>query len=341
MSDQKIDLAVVGATSLVGEALLSLLEERKFPVGKLQLLAGEEAEGSRVKFGAKSLKVESLADFDFSTVQLTIFASDVAISAAYGQKAADAGSLVIDSSPFFRYEVDVPLVVPEVNPERIKDVHQRGIIACPDSTTTQLLLALNPIVEEVGVQRVNVCTYQAVSTQGNPGIEALAGETAKLLNGQKIKSSAFSKQIAFNVLPQVGELLENGYTEDEMMLVLEARKILQDETISINPSAAIVPVFYGHSMAIQLETDEPIDVSEVSQLWQRQSGITVAKMGQSGDFPTPVTDSAAKDTLFIGRLRQDITLKNGMNFWIVADNVRKGAALNIIQVAELLEKSYL
>jgi len=341
MSEQKIDLAIVGATTLVGEALLSLLEERKFPVGQLQLLAGPEVEGSRVKFGAKSIKVGALDDFDFSTVQLTIFAAGSAISAEYAQKAADAGSLVIDSSPFFRYELDVPLIIPEVNPERIKDIHQRGIIASPDPTTTQLLIALKPLYDEVGIQRVNICTYQAVSTEGNRGVEALAGETAKLLNGQKATPSVFAKQIAFNVLPQVGAVLENGYTEDEMMLVLEVRKILQDETISINPSAALVPVFYGHSMAVQLETEDAISAEKVSQLWQQIPGVSLSDTAQPEDCPTPVTEASADNLLFIGRLRKDITLEKGINFWMVADNVRKGAALNIIQVAELLEKSYL
>jgi len=341
MSDQKIDLAIVGATSLVGEALVSLLEERKFSVGRLQLLAGEEAMGKRLKFGTKSLVVESLAEFDFSTVQLTFFAADAATSAEYAQKAADAGSLVIDSSPFFRYELDVPLIVAEVNPERVKDVHQRGIIACPDPLTTQLMIALKPLYDEVGIQRANICTYQAVSTLGDQGVNALAGETAKLLNGKKASASVFEKQVAFNVLPQVGEVMENGYTQGEMMMVLEGRKILQDETISLNPSAAIVPVFFGHSMTIQLEAERDVSVEQAMKLWRQIPGVSVMEGGGASAYPTPVTESSNADEMFIGRIRRDISLERGLNFWIVADNVRKGAALNIIQVAELLEKSYL
>jgi len=341
MTDKKVDIAIVGVTGVVGEAMLSILEERKFPAGKIHVLASQRSAGKRVPFGEKHLVVKDLAEFDFSQVQVALFSAGAAVSAEYVPKAVDAGCICIDNTSQFRYDDEIPLVVPEVNPERIADYRQRGIIANPNCSTIQLLVALNPLHRAVGIERINVCTYQSVSGAGHKAIEELAGQTARLLNGQYIKPHVFPKQIAFNVLPQIDRFMENGYTREEMKMVWETRKILGDESIQVNPTAVRVPVFFGHSEAVHIETREKISAKQARDLLLNSPGIELVDECDDGGYPTPVTESAGQDGTFVGRIREDISHPRGLNLWIVSDNVRKGAALNTIQIAEILEKDYL
>ncbi|MBS3954633.1 MAG: aspartate-semialdehyde dehydrogenase [Methylomicrobium sp.] len=335
------NVAVVGATGAVGEAMLSILEERNFPVGEVYALASSRSEGKRIHFKGSYLKVQDLADFDFSKVQIGLFSPGASVSAEYAPKAAAAGCIVIDNTSQFRYDDDIPLVVPEVNPHRIADYKNRGIIANPNCSTIQMLVALKPIYDAVGIDRINVCTYQAVSGTGKEAIEELVQQTAALLNGKPAQSSVYPKQIAFNVLPQIDVFMDNGYTKEEMKMVWETRKIMEDESIQVNPTAVRVPVFYGHSEAVHIETRKKIDVDTVRKLLARAPGVTVMDARKDGGYPTAVTESSGHDNVFVGRIREDISHPLGLNLWVVGDNVRKGAALNSVQIAEELVKNYI
>jgi len=336
------NVAVVGATGAVGEAMLSILEERNFPVGEVYALASSKSVGKRIPFKGGFLKVEDLAEFDFSKAQIGLFSAGGSVSAEYAPKAAAAGCVVIDNTSHFRYDEDIPLVVPEVNPERIADFRNRGIIANPNCSTIQMLVALKPIYDAVGIARINVCTYQAVSGTGKKGIEEVVKQTAKLLNGQPIEQpSVYPKQIAFNVLPQIDVFLENGYTKEEMKMVWETQKILGDDSVKVNATAVRVPVFYGHSEAVHIETRKKIDVATVRTLLEQAPGVTVMDGRDNGGYPTAVTESSGNDDVFVGRIREDISHPQGINLWVVGDNVRKGAALNSVQIAEVLVKNYI
>ena len=336
------DVAVVGATGAVGETMLEILAERKFPVGKVYALASERSVGKRVRFGDKNLKVENLATFDFSKVQIGLFSPGGEISAEYAPKAAEKGCIVIDNTAHFRYDDDIPLVVPEVNPQAMVGYKNRGIIANPNCSTIQMLVALKPIHDVAKITRINVATYQAVSGAGKPAIEELAGQTAKLLNGQPIdKPKAFPHQIAFNCIPQIDVFLENGYTKEEMKMVWETNKILEDDSILVNPTAVRVPVFYGHSEAVHIETERKITADEVKALLIKQEGIEVINDCEDDSYPTAVSKGANNDPVYVGRIREDISHEKGLNLWVVADNVRKGAALNTVQIAELLIKEHI
>lgn len=335
------NVAVVGATGAVGEALISILEERKFPVGQLFALASERSAGTKVMFRGKPVIVQDLANFDFSQVQIGLFSAGGSVSAEYAEKAGKAGCIVIDNTSHFRYEDDIPLVVPEVNPEAIAGYTSRNIIANPNCSTIQMLVALKPIRDKVGIERINVATYQAVSGTGKEAIEELAKQTADLLNGRTPVAKVYPKQIAFNVLPQIDVFLDNGYTKEEMKMVWETKKIFGDESIRVNPSCVRVPVFYSHSEAVHIETRDPITAAEARALLANAPGVVLIDERKDGGYPTAVTDSAGKDAVFVGRIREDISHPNGLNLWIVSDNVRKGAALNSVQIAEVLIKDYL
>jgi len=341
MSEKKVNIAVVGASGAVGEAMLSILAERNFPLNKVYALASRRSVGKRVAFGEKQLVIQELEEFDFSEADLALFSAGARISETWVPKAVAMGCVVIDNTSHFRYDDDIPLVVPEVNPERIADYSVRGIIANPNCSTIQMMVALKPIHDVAGIQRINVCTYQAVSGAGIRGVEELAGQTARLLNGQSISPGVFPRQIAFNVLPQIDSFMDNGYTREEMKMVWETRKILNDASIQVNPTAVRVPVFYGHSEAVHIETRDKITAEQARELLQRAPGLEVIDKREDGSYPTPVTDSAGRDGTFVGRIREDISHERGLNMWIVSDNVRKGAALNTIQIAEILEKDYL
>lgn len=330
---KKINIAIVGATGIVGETLLTLLEERNFPVDTLFPLASEKSVGQSVLFRDKELTVQSLANFDFSKAQIAFFAAGTDISLKYAPIAAKAGCTVIDKSTAFRNNKNIPLIVPEVNPEALKNYGEYNIISNPNCSTIPLVVALKPIHDEFGITRINIATYQSVSGAGKQGIEALASETANLLNGQEIENPALEKQIAFNVIPKIDAFSDNGYTLEEMKLVWETQKIMGDKNILVNPTAVRVPVFFGHSAAVHVETEEFADATVVKKLLAKMPGVVVVN---DDDCPTPVTHAASQDAVFVGRIRNDISFKNGLDLWIVADNVRKGAALNAIQIAELL-----
>jgi len=335
------DVAVVGATGAVGEVMLEILAERDFPVGEVYALASERSAGSRVRFGDKYLTVQNLADFDFSRVQIGLFSAGASVSEIYAPKAAAAGCVVIDNTSQFRYDPEIPLVVPEVNPERIADYKKHGIIANPNCSTIQMLVALKPIYDAVGIERINVCTYQAVSGTGKEAIEELAKQTANLLNAKPIETEVYPKQIAFNVLPHIDVFQDNGYTKEEMKMVWETRKIMGDESIQVNPTAVRVPVFFGHSEAVHIETREKMTADQCRKLLSKAEGVVVLDERRGGGYPTAVTEGAGHDPVYVGRIREDISHPKGLDLWVVADNVRKGAALNSIQIAEILVKTYL
>lgn len=335
------DVAVVGATGAVGETMLSILAERKFPVGKVYALASERSAGKKVEFGDRMIMVENLADFDFSKVQIGLFSAGGSISAEFAPKAAAAGCVVIDNTSEYRYDKDIPLVVPEVNPHAIAGYATKGIIANPNCSTIQMMVALKPIYDAVGIMRINVCTYQAVSGTGKEAIEELAGQTARLLNGKPAESHVYPKQIAFNVLPHIDVFQDNGYTKEEMKMVWETRKIMEDESIQVNPTAVRVPVFYGHSEAVHIETRDKLSAQACRDILEKAPGVCVLDKHEDGGYPTAVTEGAGHDATYVGRIREDISHEKGLNLWVVSDNVRKGAALNSVQIAEILIKDYL
>lgn len=338
---KKCNVVVVGATGAVGESLLGILAERKFPVENVYALASERSAGSSVMFGKKPITVENLADFDFSKVEIGLFSAGGSISAEYAPKAADAGCVVVDNTSCFRYDDDIPLVVTEVNPQCLADYRNRNIIANPNCSTMQMVVALKPIHDAAGIRRISVATYQAVSGAGRAAVEELAGQTAALLNGRPPEAEVFPRQIAFNALPHIDTFLDNGYTREEMKMDWETRKILGDDSIRVSATCVRIPVFYGHSEAVQIETERPISALEVRNLLLQAPGVTVIDEPDSNDYPTPVEHAAATDPVFVGRIREDISMENGINLWIVADNIRKGAALNTVQIAELLLEEYL
>lgn len=338
---KKFNVAVVGATGAVGEAMLEILEQRNFPVDQLFPLASERSAGKTVMYQNKPVTVGNLAEFDFSQAQIGLFSAGGSISEEFAPKAGAAGCIVIDNTSHFRYDEDIPLVVPEVNPEKIAEYTNRNIIANPNCSTIQMLVALKPIRDAAGIKRISVATYQAVSGTGKAAVEELAKQTAELLNGREPENEVYPAQIAFNALPQIDVFMDNGYTKEEMKMCWETRKIFGDETIQISATCVRIPVFYGHSEAVQLETESPISDQEVRDLLEKAPGITVIDEREDGGYPTAVHDSAGQDSVFVGRIRQDISIPNGVNLWVVADNVRKGAALNSVQIAEELIKSYL
>lgn len=335
MSDT-FDVAIVGATGAVGEAMLEILEQREFPVGTLYLLASEKSAGKRLSFRGAQLAVEDLANFDFSRVQIGLFSAGGDISAEYAPKAAAAGCVVIDNTSHFRRDPDIPLVVPEVNPHAVEGLRSRGIIANPNCSTIQMLVALKPLHDAAQITRINVATYQAVSGTGKPAIEELAAQTARLLNGQPVEMKVYPKQIAFNALPHIDTFQENGYTREEMKMVWETQKIFEDDTIRVNPTCVRVPVFHGHAEAVHIETRDKLSAQQTRMLLESAPGVTVIDERRDGGYATQVTDAAGKDAVFVSRIREDISHDHGLNLWVVSDNLRKGAALNSIQIAELL-----
>ncbi len=341
MSEQTVDVAVVGATGAVGETMIRILEERDFPVGTLYPLASHRSAGKTVTFRGRSLRVQDLAGFDFTKVRIALFSAGASVSGEYAPKAAAAGCVVVDNTSRFRYEDDVPLVVPEVNPHALAGYAARNIVANPNCSTIQMVVALKPIYDAAGIERINVCTYQAVSGTGKQAIEELATQTANLLNARPIEPAVYPKQIAFNVLPHIDVFQDNGYTKEEMKMVWETKKILEDDAILVNPTAVRVPVFYGHSEAVHVETREKISAAEVRALLEQAPGVVVMDRREPGGYPTAVTEAADRDPVFVGRIREDISHPRGIDLWVVADNVRKGAALNSVQIAEILLREYL
>jgi aspartate-semialdehyde dehydrogenase len=338
---REVNVAVVGATGAVGEAMIEILEQRNFPVKQLFALASSRSAGKTIRFKGQNVKVTDLAEFDFSQVEIGLFSAGGDISAQYAPIAAAAGCIVIDNTSHFRRDEDIPLVVPEVNPGAIADYKNRGIIANPNCSTIQMLVALKPIYDAVGITRINVCTYQAVSGTGKEAMQELASQTASLLNGQGATASIYPKQIAFNALPHIDTFQENGYTREEMKMVWETQKIFADADIKVNPTCVRIPVFYGHSEAVHIETREKLTLAAARALLSEAPGVVLLDEREDGGYPTPVTEAAGQDPVYVGRLREDVSHPLGFNLWVVADNVRKGAALNSVQIAELLLAEHL
>lgn len=328
-------VAVVGATGAVGEAMLSILAERNFPIASLSLVASSRSAGGEVEFNGQKHTIKDLADFDPSGVDIALFSAGGSVSKEYGPKFAAAGAVVIDNSSAFRYDDDVPLVVSEVNPEQVAN-RPRGIIANPNCSTMQMLVALAPLHRRYGIERINVATYQSVSGGGRSALEELGKQTGQLLSFQEIDPQRFPVQIAFNLIPQIDDFLENGFTKEEMKLVWETRKILGDDSIMVNPTAVRVPVFYGHSEAVAIETRDKVTAEAARELLAQSPGVEVVDRREAGGYPTPVTHASGTDAVYVGRIREDISHPRGLNLWIVSDNIRKGAALNAVQIAELV-----
>jgi aspartate-semialdehyde dehydrogenase len=335
------DVCVLGATGAVGEVMLSILDERNFPVRNVYALASSRSAGNTVTFKGRSLTVENVAEFDFAKCQIGLFSAGAGVSAEFAPKAAAAGCVVIDNTSQFRQDVDIPLVVPEVNPHAIGDHKARGIIANPNCSTIQMVVALKPIHDAVGIERINVATYQSVSGTGKEAIAELNEQTEALIGQREARAEVYPKQIAFNVLPHIDVFMDNGYTKEEMKMVWETQKIMEDPSIRVNPTTVRVPVFYGHSEAVHIETRRKISADEARALLERAPGVVVMDERRAGGYPTPATDAAGRDPVYVGRIREDLSHPLGLDLWIVSDNIRKGAALNSVQIAEILLEKYL
>ena len=328
-----VNVAVLGPTTLTGEAVLAHLAEREFPVGKLYLLSPSLSVGDEVRFKYKDMTVLDAATFDFNQVQLAIFAAGAEAAAHFAPIAVAAGCVVIDTSPQFRQDADVPLVVAGVNDERIADYRVRRIIASPNAATTHLLLSLKPVVDAVGLSRVSVATYQAVSGSGKAGVDELADQSRAIFNLTETENIVYSKRISFNILPQVGDLMNNGYSVEEMKMVDETRKVLGMPGLAINPTAVRVPVFYGHAQVVQIGTQRKLTVAAAISSWQGMDGLEVVNSSEGVGYPTPI-DTAGNNEVLIGRVREAIGDDLGLNYWLVADNIHAGTALNSVRIAE-------
>ena len=338
---KKFNVAVVGATGAVGEIMLSILEEREFPVADVHAVASSRSAGTRVKFGGGELVVEDLEKFDFDGIDIGLFSPGASVSKVYAPKAAAAGAVVVDNTSQFRYDDEIPLVVPEVNATAVAAYNNRGIIANPNCSTIQMVVALKPIYDAVGIERINVCTYQSVSGTGKEAMDELKKQTAGLLQGEDPVCAVYPKQIAFNVLPHIDVFQDNGYTKEEMKMVWETQKILGDTSVLVNPTCVRVPVFVGHSEAVHIETKEKISAAQARALLASAPGVVVLDEAADGGYPTAVTEGEGQDPVFVGRIREDLSHPRGLNLWVVSDNLRKGAALNSVQIAEILVKHYL
>ncbi|HEY5622626.1 MAG TPA: aspartate-semialdehyde dehydrogenase [Gammaproteobacteria bacterium] len=330
------DVAVVGATGLVGDAMIRILEEREFPVGQLYPLASARSIGRSVEFRGESLAVAALDDFDFRKTPIAFFSAGGSVSAEHAPRAAADGAVVIDNTSHFRYDDDIPLVVPECNAHRIAEYSNRGIIANPNCSTIQMVVALKPFHDFAGIERINVATYQATSGAGRKAMESLTEQTQARLAGSELAANGGEKPVAFNAVPKIGELEDTGYTMEEMKLVWETRKILEDPDIMVNPTCVRIPVYFGHSEAVHIETRTKVTVPEARKLLNSAPGVKLLDGDGPGEYPTAATDAAHRDAVYIGRIREDLSHPRGLAMWVVADNVRKGAALNSVQIAEIL-----
>ena len=338
---KKYNIAVVGATGAVGQMMIQILLERKFPIKNLDLLASKNSAGKRINISGNNYEVKSLDDFDFHQTDIALFSAGAEISKKYASYATKNNAVVIDNTSFFRYEENIPLIVPEVNGKEISCYKETGIIANPNCSTIQMLVAIKPIHDVCKIKRINVCTYQAVSGSGNLAIEELKNQIHAYTQNKNIESKIYPKQIAFNVIPQIDKFMDNGYTKEEMKMVWETKKIL-DDAIEVNPTTVRVPVFYGHSEAVHLELEEKISANKVKEiLMHKNSGVILVDEHKDGGYPCAANECEDSNEVFVGRVREDISIQNGINMWVVSNNIRKGAAYNSIQIAELLIKDYL
>lgn len=326
-------VAVVGATGNVGHEILSILAERNFPADEVIALASSRSVGSEVSYGDKDLKVQDLATFDFKGVDIVLSSPGAKVSAEYSPKAAAAGALVIDNTSYWRMDPDVPLIVPEVNPEAMQNV-KKGIIANPNCSTIQMVVALKPIHEAAGIKRVVVSTYQSVSGSGKDAMDELFNQTKGIYMNEEAKPAVYPKQIAFNVIPQIDVFMDDGMTKEEWKMVAETKKIL-DPKIKVCANCVRVPVFIGHSEMVNLELENELSASDAKKIWREAEGVSVVDLEQEDlEFVTP-HEIQGEDNVYVSRIREDTSIENGLNFWCVADNLRKGAALNTVQIAEL------
>ena len=338
---EKLNIAVVGATGAVGEMMLKVLEQRDFPVDCLYPLASKRSAGSVVQFKGQAYEVGLLEDFDFAQTTIALFSAGASVSDVYAPRAAETGNIVIDNTSRFRNEADIPLVVPEVNPHAAADYQKHGIIANPNCSTIQMVVVLKPLHDLFQISRVNVATYQAVSGAGRLALEEMLAQSRSKLSNETVQSKIYPKQIAFNALPQIDCFMENGYTKEEMKMVWETQKILEDEHIKVNPTAVRIPVANGHSEAIHIEFKQEIDEASARKALEEAPGVIVLDERAEGGYPTAATEADDQDAVWVGRIRKDISHPRGLDMWVVADNLRKGAATNSIQIAELMMREYL
>ncbi len=340
MSAKRFNVAVAGATGAVGNQMIACLEEMNFPVKAIRLLASPRSAGRRLRFRGDLLAVEELTDASFAGMDIALFSAGGAASQTFAPAAARAGCVVIDNSSAWRMDPQVPLVVPEVNPHAAAEYRRKGIIANPNCSTIQMVVALNPIHRRFGIRRIVVSTYQSVSGTGKKAIDELFNQTRAMINFLDVETRVYPHRIAFNCLPHIDAFLDNGYTKEEMKMVNETRKILEDPKIGVTATTVRVPVFCGHSESVNVETREHASADEVRALLSKAPGITVVDDPANNRYPLAI-EAAGRDSTFVGRIRQDESIPNGINLWIVADNIRKGAATNAVQIAQLLAEHHL
>jgi len=337
---EKYNVAIVGATGAVGEQMREVIEEREFPVGELRLLASERSAGLFLEFRGRQQRVEILQEDSFKGVDIGLFSAGGSVSAQFAPLAVAAGAVVVDNTSHFRMEPDVPLVVPEVNAKEIAHYKNRGIIANPNCSTIQMVVALKPIHDAVRIKRVVVSTYQSVSGAGRKAMEELSQQVAALFNGHEIKKEKFPHQIAFNCIPHIDAFVEGGYTKEELKMINETRKILGEPSLPVTATTVRVPVFCSHSESVNVETVVKMSAAEAKKILREAPGVIVADEPEKNIYPLAI-DATGKDAIYVGRIREDQSVSNGLNLWIVADNLRKGAALNAVQIAEILIRDYL
>ncbi len=337
---KKVNVAVVGATGAVGREILKILEERKFPIKELRLLASQKSVGTKLSFAGKEVAVQELGDNSFQGIEVAFFSAGGSISERFAPIAAKAGAVVVDNTSAFRMVPEIPLVVPEVNPHAIAQYKNRGIIANPNCSTIQMVVALKPIHDKVKIKRIVVSTYQATSGAGQKAMDELSGQVAAVFNHKTIVKKVFPHQIAFNCLPHIDVFLDNGYTKEEMKMILETQKIMEDKSIRVTATTVRVPVFCSHSESVNIETEQKLRATEARELLRKAPGVVVCDTPAKNEYPMAL-DATGKDEVFVGRIREDESIANGLNLWIVADNLRKGAALNAIQIGEILVEKYL
>jgi len=340
MTDKKFNIAVAGATGAVGNQMISCLEERNFPIKSIKFLASSRSVGRKLKYKGRDIAVEELTEASFKGIDIALFSAGGGPSAKFAPFAASDGCVVVDNSSTWRMDPEVPLVVPEVNPHAVAQFRNKGIIANPNCSTIQMVVPLYPLHQEYGIKRIVVSTYQAVSGTGKKAIDELDSQTRAILNFKKHENKVYPHTIAFNCLPHIDVFLENGYTKEEMKMLHETRKILEDDTIGVTATTVRVPVFFGHSESINIETKRDVSAREVRALLERTPGVKVVDDPENNQYPLAI-DAAGQDFTLVGRIRDDESIENGINMWVVADNIRKGAATNAVQIAEILTKEYL
>jgi len=340
MPRKRVNVAVAGATGAVGNQMIACLEERDFPLNSVRFLASHRSVGRKLRFKGDEIPVEELTGDSFKGMDIAIFSAGGGTSKTYAPMAAADGCVVVDNSSAWRMDPDVPLVVPEVNPHAIAEYTKKGIIANPNCSTIQMVVPLYPIYQRFGIKRIVVSTYQAVSGTGKKAIDELIDQTRSMLNFLDWEEKVYPHRIAFNCLPHIDVFLDNGYTKEEMKMVNETRKIFEDDSIGVTATTVRVPVFYGHSEAVNVETNSPVTAQQVRALLESAPGVSVVDDPKNNSYPL-ATDAAGGDDTLVGRIREDESIENGINLWVVADNIRKGAATNAVQIAEILAEKHL